>query len=78
MLSYSDASLRGTNVHPTELSHEQSQLWTRCEELWKLSTTRETFPVRAALHPDYTEWVTGTERPHDRDAAVASVDRDRR
>jgi hypothetical protein len=60
-------------MHPTELSREQRQLWARCEELWKLSITRETGPARAALHPEYTGWVTGTERPHDREAAVASV-----
>jgi hypothetical protein len=34
---------------------------------------REAAPVRAGLHPDYTGWVTGTERPHDREAVVASV-----
>lgn len=60
-------------MHPTELSHEQRQLWARCEELWKLSITREAGLVRAALHPNYTGWVTGAERPHDLEAAVASV-----
>ena len=60
-------------MHPTELGHEQRQLWARCEELWKLSITRETLPVHAALHPDYTGWVTGAERPHDREAAIACV-----
>jgi hypothetical protein len=63
----------GTNMHPTELSLEQRQLWARCEELWNLSIAREAAPIRAALHPDYTGWVTGAERPHFREAAVASV-----
>jgi hypothetical protein len=35
--------------------------------------TRETDHVRDALHPKYTGWVTGQARPHDREAAVASV-----
>ncbi len=60
-------------MRPTELSQEQRQLWARCEELWKLSITREALPIRTALHPDYTGWLTGAERPHDREAAVASV-----
>lgn len=60
-------------MHSTELSHEQRQLWARCEELWRLSITREVDPIGAALHADYTGWVTGAGEPHDRAAAIASV-----
>jgi hypothetical protein len=56
-----------------DFTAEQRQLWARCVELWELSLTREADPIRAALHPDYTGWVTGTDRPHDREAAVAAV-----
>ncbi len=35
--------------------------------------TRDMDRIGPALHPDYTGWVTGTEAPHDRKAAVASV-----
>jgi hypothetical protein len=60
-------------MHAGEISQEQHQLWARCEALWKLTLRREGAPVRAALHPDYSGWVTGTAAPHDREAAIASI-----
>jgi hypothetical protein len=56
-----------------ELTDEQKKLWSRVDELWKISMTREAGRVRDALHPKYTGRVTGQARPHDREAAVASV-----
>ncbi len=55
------------------LSVEQLELWRRCEQLWELARSGEAAPVRAALHPAYVGWVTSSERPHDREAAVASI-----
>jgi hypothetical protein len=60
-------------VELDELTDEQMELWSRVDELWKTSMTRETAPVYAALHPSYTGWVTGQPQPHGREAAVASV-----
>jgi hypothetical protein len=56
------------------LTEEQRKLWSRVEALWKLTITRSTAAARDALHPQYTGWVTGQAHPHDREAAVASVD----
>lgn len=55
------------------LTDEQKELWSRVDALWRISMTRETDPVYAALHPGYTGWVTGQPQPHDREAAVTSV-----
>lgn len=56
-----------------QMTAEARQLWRRVEELWGLSVARDEAGVRAALHPDYTGWVTGQPLPHDRDAAIRSV-----
>jgi hypothetical protein len=56
-----------------DLTQEERTLWSRVGALWDLSLARQPEPVRVALHPDYTGWVTGTPLPHDREAAVASV-----
>ncbi|ADZ72653.1 nuclear transport factor 2 family protein [Polymorphum gilvum] len=57
----------------TALTPVQRSLWSRVEELWQLGIAQDPEPVRRALHPDYCGWVTGTDAPHDRAAAVASV-----
>ncbi len=55
------------------LGDEEQLLWEHVQMLWELARRRETAPVRKLLHPDYTGWVTGLDRPHDYEAAVASV-----
>jgi hypothetical protein len=56
-----------------QLSEAQRGLWSRVDQLWKLALERDATPIRAALHPGYSGWVTGQARPHDREAAVAAV-----
>ena len=55
------------------LTRDQKELWSRVDALWQMSMTQETAPVGDALHANYTGWVTGQDRPHGRDAAIASV-----
>lgn len=57
----------------TDLSGEEQRLWEHVTMLWEIARRRETTPVRKLLHPDYTGWVTGLDKPHDYEAAVASV-----
>jgi hypothetical protein len=64
---------KNEGVQIDNLTPEQRELWSRCEQLWEASLRREPAPIRAALHLNYTGWVTGTAAPHDREAAVASV-----
>jgi hypothetical protein len=54
------------------LSEEQRTLWHRVEQLWDL-LGGPVEPIRAALHPDYSGWVTGEDLPHDREAGVRAA-----
>jgi len=55
------------------LTSEQAGLWTRVVALWDMAVRRDTHSITAALHPDYSGWVTGTDHPHDVHAAIAAV-----
>ncbi|WP_186421155.1 nuclear transport factor 2 family protein [Bosea sp. CS1GBMeth4] len=54
-------------------SDEERGLWARVEALWRLAAAQDRAGVVAALHPDFSGWVTGQPEPHDRAAAIASV-----
>ncbi len=52
---------------------EQRELWNHVTVMWEVARRREVEPVRKLLHRDYSGWVTGTDAPHDYEAAIASV-----
>ena len=52
---------------------EQAGLWAQVVALWDMAVRRDTQSIAAALHPDYSCWVTGTDNPHDVQAAIAAV-----
>ena len=55
------------------LTEEQKELWSCVNALWEMSKAQNTDTVGDALHPDYTGWVIGQDKTHDREAAIASV-----
>lgn len=59
-------------MDPGGLSEEQRNLWRRVEHLWDL-LGGPVEPIRAALHPEYSGWVAGDDRPHDREAGVRAA-----
>lgn len=52
---------------------EQAELWRQVVALWDMAVRRDVESIAAALHPDYSGWVTGTDHPHDFHAAIAAV-----
>jgi len=52
---------------------EEAHLWAAAAALWEAARSGDLPAVEAALHPDYSGWVTGQPAPHDRAAAIASV-----
>lgn len=52
---------------------EQAGLWAQVVTLWDMAVRRDVESIVKALHPDYSGWVTGTDRPHDAQAAIAAV-----
>lgn len=61
---------RGEDISFTD---EQRQLWDHVKALWEVARRREVEPVRKFLHRSYSGWVTGTDTPHDYEAAITSV-----
>lgn len=55
------------------LTGEQAGLWAQVVALWDMAVRRDVVAIAKALHPAYSGWVTGTQKPHDIDAALASV-----
>nr|WP_295470389.1 nuclear transport factor 2 family protein [Mesorhizobium sp.] len=55
------------------LTGEQAGLWAQVVALWDMAVRRDVISIANALHPAYSGWVTGNERPHDFQAAMASV-----
>ena len=56
-----------------ELTQAQRDLWHRVEQLWAQSRGRDPVLIGQALHPRYVGWDMSADRPHNRDAAIASV-----
>jgi len=56
-----------------ELTADQKKLWSRVDALWQMSLSQDTASVSSALHSDYSGWVTGQDKLHEREAAIASV-----
>lgn len=64
---------KGKDMQLDKLTADQKKLWSRVDALWQMSLSPDTAPVDAALHSDYSGWVTGQDQPHGREAAIASV-----
>lgn len=52
---------------------EQQSLLDHVVYLWELARQQDAEQVRKLLHPYYSGWVTGLDKPHDYETAVRSI-----
>jgi hypothetical protein len=55
------------------LTPDQLELWDQVDRLWRLAVAKDSQSIQALLHPDYTGWVAGQDRPQNRAEAVESA-----